>query len=79
MGCRCGQKQSMPLGAAQYSPPSTPPTLDNFASPMNAAVGVYYVVTTEAGAFTFPDMESAVAFANGEYPITRTSSPPQPV
>ena len=79
MGCRCGQKQQLAQGAATYSAPAMPPSMDNFGSPMQASVGVWYVVVTEDGPHTFDSMDAAVAFADGEYPITRTSAPPQPV
>lgn len=77
MGCRCGQNQQQPAGAAQFMAPVRSFSQDQGPS---AGVDVWYVVTTETGTTTFGSMEAAIAFAGGEYPITRTTfPPPQPV
>lgn len=78
MGCRCGQNKQAPTGAATYAAPPRQVGTTVYGQGTPDA-GVWYVVTTEDGTTTFESLEAAAAFASGEYPITRTSHPPQPV
>lgn len=88
MGCRCGQnRRSQPAGAATYSPPPemgqvrgmpagvTMEAMTAQAPPMWYRVDV---PSADGGVDSvwWSTQEDALAFAGGQYAVTRTRTPP---
>lgn len=88
MGCRCGQnKRAQPSGAATYSPPPKTQPLRSMPAGVTAeavstaAPTVWFRVDVPRDDGTVDSVwwvsdQDAIAFAQGRYPVTKTTTPP---